>query len=117
MKRKGVNYDVGIEFSSDYVSRSLFDAQIIYRELEILQHDLHCNAVRISGTAIDRLVIAAEYALKLGLEVWFSPHLLEKSEQETLDYTLQCAIAAEKLRQQWPDLLFVLGCELTLFMQ
>ena len=43
--------------------------------------------------------------------------MFEKSEQETFDYTVTCATAAETLRQQWPQLVFVLGCELTLFMQ
>lgn len=117
MKIKGMNYDIGIEFSSDYTSRSLFDAGIVHRELEIIKNDLNCNAVRIAGTDIDRLVIAAEDALKQGLEVWLSPHLHDKNEQETLDYTIRCAATAETLRKQWPQLVFILGCELTLFMQ
>ena len=51
MKRKGINYDVGIEFHHDYISRPKFDAAVMRRELEIIRQDLHCNAVRISGTA------------------------------------------------------------------
>ena len=73
MQRKGINYDVGIEFHQDYLSRPTFDSQIIHRELEIIRDDLHCNAVRISGTDVDRLIVAAEDALGLGLEVWLSP--------------------------------------------
>lgn len=117
MERRGINYDVGIEFSVYYISRPTFDAGIVRRELEIIRDDLHCNAVRISGTDPERLMIAAEDALKGGLEVWLSPHLHDKNEEETLDYTVRCAAKAEELRQQWPDLVFVLGCELTLFMQ
>jgi hypothetical protein len=117
MKRKGINYDVGIEFSSDYISRPTFDAQIVHRELEIIGSDLNCNAVRIAGTDIDRLTRAAEDALKQGFEVWLSPHLHDKDEDETLAYTVKCAAAAEGLRQQWPQVVFILGCELTLFMQ
>jgi len=117
MKRRGLNYDVGIEFHREYTSRPTFDAQVTHRELEIIKDDLHCNAVRISGTQIDRLMAAAEDALKQGLEVWLSPHLHDKTPQETLDYTVQCAAAAEQLRQRWPNLIFILGCELTWFMQ
>ena len=43
--------------------------------------------------------------------------MFEKSEQETFDYTVKCTKATETLRQQWPRLVFTLGCELTIFMQ
>ncbi len=117
MRRKGINYDVGIEFHRDYISRPKFDKAITHRELEIIHQDLHCNAVRISGTDLDRLMIAAEDALKQGLEVWLAPHLHDHDSETTLAYTVQCAAAAEKLRQQWPHRIFILGCELTWFMQ
>jgi hypothetical protein len=117
MKQKGINYDVGIEFGSYYHSRPVFDAGIVHRELEIIRDDLHCNGVRISGTDPERLMTAAEDALRQGLEVWLSPHMHDKSEQETLDYTVNCAAQAERLRRQWPDLVFIAGCELTLFME
>jgi len=116
MNRKGVNYDVGIEFLSDYVSRPIFDAELVHKELEIIKNDLHCNAVRISGTDINRLMAASENALKQGMEVWLSPHLHNKNPQETLEYTVKCARAAEELRKCWPQLVFILGCELTIFM-
>jgi len=117
MKLKGINYDVGIEFSQQYISRPEFDPGIVHRELEIIKGDLHCYAVRISGTDPARLLAAAEDALSQDLEVWLSPHLHDKTPQETLEYTVSCAAAAEVLRQQWPRLVFILGCELTWFMQ
>lgn len=117
MKRRGVNYDVGIEFGERYHSRPVFDPEIARRELEIIGKDLHCNAVRISGTDPDRLAVAAEHALDLGLEVWLSPHLHDRSPRETLDYILRCAAVAERARQHRPSVVFVLGCELTLFMK
>ena len=117
MKGKGVNFDVGIEFHQGYMSRPMFATSIMQRELEIIQQDLHCNAIRISGTDIDRLVIVSEEALEQGLEVWLSPHLHDNNQQETLEYTVKCASTAEKLRQQWPQLIYILGCELTWFMQ
>jgi hypothetical protein len=116
MKRKGINYDVGIEFNATYNSRPLFNADIVYRELEIIKNDLHCNAIRISGTDINRLKTASEMALKLGFEVWLSPHLHDHDEQETKAYTIKCALMADELHQKWPNLVFILGCELTLFM-
>lgn len=116
MKRKGVNYDVG-DVIEDFFMRPSFDAKVVHRELEIIKNDLHCNAVKICGLDIDRLMTAAEDALKQGLEVWLAPRMFEQSEQETFDYTVKCATAAETLRQQWPQLVLVLGCELTIFMQ
>lgn len=117
MRRKGINYDVGIEMSRDRITRPTFDIDAVHRELEIIKNDLHCNAVRIVGTDIERLLIATEDALKQGLEVWLSPWHPEKSAQETLDCIVTCAAAAEALRQRFPALVFILGSELTIFMQ
>lgn len=117
MKLKGVNYDVGRVLPGNYLSRPLFDPQVVHRELEIIKHDLHCNAVKIQGYEIDRVLAAASDALSLGLQVWLAPELFEKSQEETLHYTVKAAAAAETLRQTWPDLVLSIGTELTLFMQ
>ena len=77
--------------------RPVFDRRVVHRELEIIRDDLHCNAVRICGRDIDRLTTAAEDALTLGLEVWLSPELWNKSPRETLAYIAAAAGAAEKL--------------------
>ncbi len=116
MKRKGMNYDVGSELGG-FASRPHFETEVVHRELEIIKQDLHCNAVRISGLDISRLMVAAEDALKQGLEVWLSPQMTEHGKPETLDYIVHCATEAETLRQSWPRLVFLLGSELTLFMQ
>src|SRR5258707_7505274 len=117
MKRKGVCYDVGRGMAGDD-GRPTFDPHTVHRELEIIKSDLHCNAVRICGQDIGRLAVAAEDALQQGLEVWLSPELFDHSEQETLDYIVTAAEAAEKLRQQWPDrLVLSVGSELTPFMK
>ncbi len=117
MRRKGVNYDVGIQFSPEYLSRPTFDLATVRRELAIIRDELGCNAVRISGTDPQRLIQAAECALALDLEVWLSPHLHDRPAPETLAYTVACAQAAEELRAASPRLIFILGCELTLFMR
>jgi hypothetical protein len=116
MKHKGINYDVG-DVLEGFLMRPTFDAEVVHRELEIIKNDLHCNAVKICGLDLDRLMTAAEDALKQGLEVWLAPRMFEKSEQETFNYIVECATAAETLRKTWPQVVFVSGCELTLFMQ
>lgn len=116
VQRQGVSYDVGRVLGIDW--RPDFDAKTARRELQIIRDDLHCNAVRICGREIRRLVTAASAAADLGLEVWFSPELWDKSPQQTLAYLGEAARAAEALRSRYPErLVFSVGSELTLFMQ
>lgn len=117
MFRRGINYDVGIEVSRHYMSRPTLDPVVMRRELEIVRDDLHCNAVRISGTDKQRLLDAAEVALELGLEVWLSPQLHDAEPQQTLEYTVDLAARAAELWERWPRVVLVVGCELTWFMQ
>jgi hypothetical protein len=117
LNRKGVCYDVG-RVLMDGNWRPKFDARIVRRELGIIKYDLHCNAVRIQGLDIDRLMTASEDALSEGLEVWLSPELWDRSQDETLEYVTRVAERAEELRQRWPGkLVFSVGSELTLFSQ
>jgi hypothetical protein len=116
MNCKGVSYDVGRVMGGNW--RPVFDPKVVHRELEIIKDDLHANAVRICGLDANRLMTAAEDALKQGLEVWLSPEMWDKSPKETLAYIVKAATAADKLRERWPEkLAFSVGSELTLFMQ
>jgi hypothetical protein len=117
MRVRGVCYDVGrVMMESNW--RPKFDLKIVQRELEIIQSDLHCNAVRICGLDINRLVAASEHALNLGLDVWLSPEMWDKSQDETLAYIAEASRAAEPLREKWPGkLVLSVGSELTLFMK
>jgi len=116
LKLKGVSYDVGRVMGFNW--RPHFDLKIVHRELEIIKNDLHCNAVRICGLDMIRLMAASEAALDVGLEVWLSPEMWDKTPEKTLNYITKAATAAEKLRQRYPDrLVLSLGSELTLFMQ
>ena len=117
MKRQGVCYEVGrVMMWTNW--RPDFDPQVVHRELQIIKHDLHCNAVRICGEDIDRLTTAALDALQQGFEVWLSPEVWDKSPEETLNYIGRAAAKAEELRKEWPDqLVFSVGSELTLFMK
>jgi hypothetical protein len=117
MNRKGVCYDVGrVLMGGNW--RPKFDLETVHRELTIIKDDLYCNAVRIQGFDIDRLVTASEVGLSLGLEVWFSPEMWDRSQSETLEYVVKAAEKAESLRQRWPGkLVLSVGSELTLFSQ
>ena len=117
MNFKGINYDVGIPTTHGTLSRETFDPSIIRREIEIIKSDLHCNAVRVSGQSLGRLELASKIALEKGLGVWFSQSLLDATEQETLEYFSECAQAAEQLRQQGSNIVFITGVELTAFMR
>ncbi len=98
--------------------RPRFDSKTVHRELGIIRNDLHCNAVRICGLDIDRLLTAAEDALSQGLEVWLSPEMWDRSQDETVEYLARAAELAEGLRQRWPGkLVLSVGSELTLFSQ
>ncbi|MGC4056209.1 MAG: hypothetical protein QM757_45975 [Paludibaculum sp.] len=118
MKLRGVNYDVGIyPFGESRPSRPVFDPEIVRREIEIIRHDLHCNAVRIVGRDLSRLMTAAEFALQSGLEVWFGPAFHDADERATLTYFKECALAAETLQLKSPHVVFITGWELTFFMK
>src|SRR5271163_3079416 len=117
MNRKGVCYDVGRVMMGENW-RPKFDPQIVHRELGIIRNDLHCNTVRVCGLDIDRLMAASEDALAQGLEVWLSPEMWDREQDETLGYVTKAAVRAEKLRQRWSGrLIFSVGSELTLFMK
>lgn len=116
MRLKGVTYDAGTNMTFNW--RPDFDIRIVRSELRIIRDDLHCNAVRITGTDITKVIASAQSALELGLEVWISPTFWDKDPHTTLKYTVEAAKQAETLRDNLPGkLVFVLGMELTLFMQ
>ena len=115
MKYRGINYDIGTKTITGGITRETFDINIIAKEIEIIRKDLHCNAIRISGLDIDRIALAAELALKEGLTVWFSPALHYDNRQNTLQYIIEGARAAEKLRRKYNNIIYIVGCELTLF--
>lgn len=117
MKWKGVCYDAGrVMLGQQW--RPTFDSRQMHRELEIIKQDLHCNAVRICGLDLDHLLITTEDALTQGLDVWFSPEMWDRSQEETLDYLVKAATAVEPLRRSFPQrLVLSIGSELTLFMQ
>ncbi len=114
MRGKGVQYDTGT-FPNGDTTRSIFDPATVAREMRVIADDLHCTTVRITGGDPERLTVAARYAAEAGLEVWFSPFPCELTEQELLPYFDDCADRAEALRRDGARVVFVTGCELSLF--
>lgn len=116
MKRRGVCYDVGrVLWGRDW--RPEFSAAEARRELSIIRDDLRCNAVRLCGEDVDRLMVAGAHALDLGLEVWLSPELWDRGPAETLAHVTSAAQRAEELHRHRPgSVVLSVGSELTLFM-
>lgn len=115
MQRKGINYDTGFTRIGAPPSREALVPAQVRREMEIIARDLHCNAVRISGSDPARIALAAEYALEHGLEVWFAPFPAEMTPDELTRYFAEAAQRAEHVRQHSQRVVFVLGCEMSLF--
>lgn len=114
LRIKGVNYDLGVALQTNgYKGYNLSEVQM-YEELYAIKNDLNCNAIRIYGEEIDKLIECAEIAIRLGLQVWFSPRLINADFRETLDYIDKCSLAAENLRKIAPDLVLVVGNEFSL---
>jgi hypothetical protein len=116
LRAKGISYDTGFVYHGA-ISLERCDAEVVKRELRIIRDDLHCNAVRVIGGDAERLELAATYAAELGLEVWFSPYPLELTSEEMLSLFADCAVRAERLRQQGAAVVFVTGAELSLMNQ
>jgi len=105
---KGVNYDVGVGLIfANNASIDLTTSKMI-EEIGIIKNELHCNAVRIYGRDLKKLVECSNIAIKEGLMVWFSPRYINASFEETLEYIKQCSMAAEVLRKVSPDIVYVI---------
>src|SRR4051812_8245176 len=98
MNRRGVLYDTGRVLGFNW--RPVFNRAETRRDLEMIRDELHCNAVKLCGRDLGRLTAAAEDALELGLEVWFSPELWDRRPAPTLAYLAGAARAAEALRRR-----------------
>jgi hypothetical protein len=115
MRLRGINYDTGSAPFGDTLSRVSFEPAQVRREIAIIARDLHCNAIRITGRDAKRMLLAAEHALAEGLEVWFSPFPCNMTAPDLMPYFEASARAAESLRAAPGSVVFVLGCELTIF--
>ena len=112
---KGINYDVGTFFTPGTCSRPVFDDHTLREEIGMIRNALHCECIRISGYDIDRLMKTSELALETGMQVWLSPVFIDATQEQTAKYLHECAVAAEKLRIKYDNMVFVAGCEYSLY--
>ncbi|MDT7800985.1 MAG: hypothetical protein QOI78_4418 [Actinomycetota bacterium] len=113
MRAKGIGYDTGMAVGGTI--RRPFEPGLVRRELAIIRDDLHCTAVRLFGTDLDRIEFAAREAAALGLEVWFSPFPWDTHPEQILEQLADGAERAERLRLAGAEVVFVTGAELSLF--
>lgn len=116
MKYKGVVYDVGLKYEENTPSSvEPFDEALVKYDINTIAKDLHANTVRIEGEEIKRLVTATRLAHAAGLTVFFNPWKMNVPVEELAGYYVEAAIAAEELRKEGVELVFVCGCEITMF--
>ena len=115
MKYRGVVYDVGLNFNGTGFSVEPFDLALVKHDMRTIADELHANAVRIEGEEITRLEIAARSAHSVGLKVFFNPWKMNATIEETREYFAEAANSAETLRIEGIDLVFIAGCEYTIF--
>ncbi|BCS30673.1 uncharacterized protein APUU_80976A [Aspergillus puulaauensis] len=115
MKHRGVVYDVGLNFNGTGFSVEPFDTALVKYDMETIAHKLHANAVRIEGEEIARLETATRSAHSMGLKVFFNPWKMNATVEETRAYFEEAAKTAQKLRNEGIDLVFIAGCEYTIF--
>ena len=114
MRGKGITYDTGF-LNAGTSTHEPFDPVIVRREMRVIQDDLHCNAVRITGGDVERLAIAAAHAAHVGLEIWLSPFTNGLTIDGLLDLLVDCAVRAEQLRQSGAHVVLLTGSEVSLF--
>ena len=115
MKYRGVVYDVGLNFSGTGFSVEPFNPALVEYDMKTIADGLYANAVRIEGEEITRLQIAARSAHSMGLKVFFNPWKMNATTEETRAYFEEAAKTAERLREEGIDLVFIAGCEYTIF--
>lgn len=114
MRARGINYDTGFLPGEDF-SRKTFDEAAVRQDMAVIAGELHCDVVRISGGDPERLNIAARCAAQAGLEVWFAPFPVDLSPEELRPFFAECAELAEAVRADGAEVVFVAGCEMSLF--
>lgn len=116
MKYHGVVYDVGLRFTANApLSVPSFNPELVAYDMKAIATRLHANAIRIEGEDIDRLVSATRMAHEAGLAVFFNPWKMNVHVTELPTYFAEAASAAELLRQEGVNIVFVAGCEMSLF--
>lgn len=112
---RGVVYDVGLMYGGKNCSVPEYRKDEVAYDMNVIANILGCNAVRIEGEDIDRLVYAAREAGRQGLRVMFNPWKHEADSAQTVAYIQEAAKKAQILCDEGIDLVLVVGCEYSLF--
>lgn len=116
MKYKGITYDVGTEYMLGSLTRSGLTREVIEKDIFEIKNNLNCNSIRIYGTEKHLLILAAEVALKSGLNVWLSPRLINENVQTTINFLEGIAKEVETLKSVYIDkeIVFIIAGEATI---
>jgi hypothetical protein len=117
---RGVHYDVGHQYDMGEgqdpgSTRPYFEQAGVQADMTMIASQLHANAVRVAGTDLSRVAIAASLALEAGLAAWVSPHPGDLAGEDIVGYLAEAARMAEELRSAAGSVVMVAGCELSLF--
>ncbi|WFE25563.1 hypothetical protein O7623_19490 [Solwaraspora sp. WMMD791] len=113
MRAWGVTYDTGFT-NLGTTTHEPFTPDVVAAEMRIIRDELHADAVRITGGVADRLEIAARAAAAAGLEVWYCPFTNDLTVEQLLEFLLDAADRAERIRRQGADIRFLTGSEISL---
>ncbi|MFO7281221.1 MAG: hypothetical protein C0P77_012530 [Thermoanaerobacterales bacterium] len=113
MRAWGVTYDTGFT-NQGTTTHEPFDPDVVAEEMRIIRHDLHADAVRITGGVADRLEVAARHAAAAGLEVWYCPFTNDLTADELLAFLRDAAERAERIRREGADVRFLTGSEVSI---
>lgn len=111
---RGINYSVGIRYVSGGHEPIRPNLQEMRTDLKAIQQELHCNAIRIYGDELDRIVECTQIAFNLGLEVWASPRKIDLEMSDTVEYIRSCAQELQQVNSPDRKLTLVVGCEFTI---
>jgi hypothetical protein len=114
VRARGINYDTGF-LPGRQLTRKTFSPETVRRDMAVIADELHCDAVRVSGREPERLSTAARYAADAGLEVWFAPFPVDLPAERLLPFFADCARRAEAVRRTSAEVVFVTGCEISMF--
>lgn len=115
MRHLGVHYDTGVQFDPRWLSRPDFDPALAQYDMRVIAQDLHATSVRIVGEHLDRLETTARLAHAAGLSVFFNPWPIGLDLDAQVDRFAEAARTAQRLRADGVELVFVAGCEASIF--
>ncbi|MGO4838125.1 TetR/AcrR family transcriptional regulator, partial [Rhizobiaceae sp. 2RAB30] len=56
LRLRGIDYDTGTNYWGGQLSRQIWNRRTVQEHMRVIREDLHCNAVCVSGTNIERLM-------------------------------------------------------------